>query len=153
MSVDSESVIGVITANVRLGIGFEQLHLVITDKRIIVTHGAKKGSSGLASALVLGGHSGSFVDPDKPKAPLDEKKRFKGMDPGKILASNKNNFDISFSELISVEVDDGRESTSIAMVTNNDKFQFFTRLLASEVTRMLSKHLGTKLVMRKQPRH
>ncbi len=152
LSVDSESVKGIIAANARLGIGFEQVHLVITDKRIIVMHGAKKGSGGLASATILGSHSGSFVDPDRPKAPLTAQKRFEGVDPEKILASNRDNFDISFTELISVQVDDGRESTSIAMVTADDKFQFFTRELAVEVSSLLSEHLGPKLVTRKLPR-
>ena len=151
MSADSEAVTGVIPANARLGIGFEQVYLVITDKRIIVMHGAKKGRDGLASAIVLGSHSGSFVDPDKPKAPLAGKKPFEGLDPEKILASNRDNFDVSFSELISVQIEDGRESTGIAMVTGDDKFQFFTRELAREVSSLLSEHLGPKLVMRKQP--
>src|SRR6266700_6523804 len=66
----SEVVEGVVPANARLGIGFEQLHLVITDKRIIVVHGAKKGGVGLASMVVVGSHSGAFEDPDKPKTGL-----------------------------------------------------------------------------------
>jgi hypothetical protein len=151
LSVDSESVTGVIPANARLGIGFEQVHLVITDRRIIVMHGAKKGSGGLASAIVLGSHSGSFVDPDKPKASLTGQKGFEGVDPEKILASNRDNFDISFSELISVQIEDGRESTSIAVVTGDDKFQFFTRELAREVSSLLSEHLGPKVVTKKPP--
>ena len=151
LSVDSESVKGIIAANARLGIGFEQVHLVITDKRIIVMHGAKKGSGGLASAIIFGSHSGSFVDPDRPKAPLTGQKRFEGVDPETILASNRDNFDISFTELVSVRVDDGRESTSIAMVTGEDKLQFFTRELAVEVSSLLSEHLGPKLVTRKLP--
>jgi hypothetical protein len=140
----------VIPANARLAIGFEQVYLVITDKRIIVMHGGKKGSSGLASAIILGSHSGSFVDPDRPKAALAGKKPFEGVDPEKVLASNRDNFDLSFSELISVQIEDGRESTSIAMVTGDDKFQFFTRELARDVSNLLSEHLGPKLVMKKQ---
>jgi hypothetical protein len=151
VSIDSESVTGIVAANARLGIGFEQVHLVITDKRIIIMHGAKKGRGGLASAIVLGGHSGSFVDPDKPKASLEGRKRLDGLNPEKILMSNRNNFDISFLELISVQVDDGRESTTITIVTGEDKFQFFTRELAGKVSSLLSEHLGPKLVMKKQP--
>jgi hypothetical protein len=145
---DSESVVGIIAANARLGIGFEQVHLVITDRRIIIMHGAKRGSRGLASPIIMGGHSGSFVDPDKPKVSLEGKKNLEGLDPEKIIASHKNNFGLNFSELISVQVEDGRESTSITVVTGDDKFQFFTRELAKEVSSLLSRHLGPRLVMR-----
>ena len=140
---------GVIPANARLGIGFEQLQLVVTNRRIIVAHKAKKGRGGLASILILGSHGGDFADPDKPKSPLGRGNQFKHVDPEKVLTSNKDNFSINFSELVSVQVDEGRESTSIAMVTGDDKFQFFTRLLSREVSMLLSESLGPKLETRK----
>lgn len=149
VSAESELISGVIPANARLGIGFEQLQLVVTNQRIIVVHKAKKGRGGLASILVLGGHSGDFVDPDKPRNPLGKGSGFEHIDPKKVLASNKNNFAISFSELVRVQVDEGRESTSIAIITGDDKFQFFTRLLSREVSILLSEYLGPKLVTRK----
>ena len=62
MSAGSESVVGVIPANARLGIGFEQLQLVVTNRRIIVAHKAKKGRGGLASILILGSRGGDFAD-------------------------------------------------------------------------------------------
>ena len=139
---------GVIPANARLGIGFEQLQLVVTNRRIIVAHKAKKGRGGLASILILGSRGGDFADPDKPKSPLGRAKGFEHVDPEKVLTSNKDNFSISFSELISVQLDAGRESTSIAIVTGDDKFQFFTRLLQREVSSLLSEYLGSKLVTR-----
>jgi hypothetical protein len=151
LSRDSELVTGVIPANARLGIGFEQLQLVVTTQRIIVVHKAKKGRGGLASILVLGGHSGDFADPDKPKTPVGKGRGYEHVDPKKVLASNKDNFAIRFSELVSVQVDESRESTTIAMVTGDDKFQFFTRLLSGEVSELLSECLGPKLVTRKQP--
>jgi hypothetical protein len=151
VSVDSESVTGIVAANARLGIGFEQVHLVVTDKRIIVMHGAKRGRGGLASFVVLGGHSGDFADPDKPKSSVGRGRGFQHIDPKKVLALNKDNFAISFSELVSVQIDEGREAASITIVTGNDKFQFFTRELAGEISSLLSEHLGAKLVTRKQP--
>jgi len=144
-----EHISGVISANVRLRFGFEQLLLLITDRRVVVVHKGKKGAVGLASILVLGSHGGSFLDPDKPGSPLQGKLSFEKVDVDKVLASNKNNFQVSYEEMISVEVDVGRDATSITMVTGDDKFQFFTGLEAEEVVKMLAGLLGDRLSTRK----
>jgi hypothetical protein len=144
-----ERIAGVISANVRLRFGFEQLLLVVTDRRIVVVHKGKKGAVGLASILVLGSHSGSFLDPDKPGSPLQGRLNFEKVDVEKILASNKNNFDVRYEEMISVEVDEGPNATSVTMVTGNDKFQFFTGLEAEEVVKLLAGRLGDRLSARK----
>jgi hypothetical protein len=148
VSGQSEPVTGMIPVNARLGIGFEQLQLVVTDRRIIVVHKAKKGAGGLVSALILGRHSGAFEDPDKIKPDLGHK-RFQRVDVEKVLASNKNNFDLSYSEIISVELEDGRDSTSMTLVTGEDKFQFYASLEAKEINNLLSEHLGPKIVTKK----
>lgn len=144
-----EHIAGVISANVRLRFGFEQLLLVVTDRRIVVVHKGKKGAVGLASILVLGSHGGSFLDPDKPGSPLQGKLNFEKADVERILASNKNNFDVRYDEMISVEVNEGPSATSMTMVTGNDKFQFFTGLEAEEVVRLLAGRLGDRLSARK----
>ena len=144
-----EHVAGVISANARLGFGFEQLLLVVTDRRIVVVHKGKKGAVGLASILVLGSHGGSFLDPDKPGSPLQGKLSFDKVDVDKVLASNKNNFDVGYDEMISVEVDGGPSATRITIVTGNDKFQFFTGLEAEEVVKLLAGRLGDRLSARK----
>lgn len=133
----------------RLRFGFEQLLLVVTDSRIVVVHKGKKGAVGLASILVMGSHSGSFLDPDKPGSPLQGKLNFERTDVEKILASNKNNFDVRYDEMISVEVDEGPNATSVTMVTRNDKFQFFTGLEAEEIVKLLADRLGERLSARK----
>ena len=148
MSGQSEMVAGIIPVNARLRMGFEQLQLVATDRRIVVVHKSKKGAGGLASAFILGRHSGAFEDPDKPKADLGEK-RFHEIDVEKVLASNKNNFGLSYSEIISVEVDEGPDSTSITLVTGEDKFQFHASLEAKEVNDLLLEHLGSRIVTKK----
>ena len=48
-----EHIAGVISANVRLRFGFEQLLLVVTDRRIVVVHKGKKGAVGLASIWMV----------------------------------------------------------------------------------------------------
>lgn len=148
MSDDLESIAGVIPVNARLGMGFEELQLVVTDRRIIVVHKAKKGAGGLVSTLILGGHTRAFDDPDKPKADLGDK-RFQHVDLEKILASNKNNFGLSYSEIISAEVDDGPNSTGVTLVTRDDKFQFYASLGAKDVNSLLLERLGSKIVMKK----
>jgi hypothetical protein len=146
-----ESVDGVIAANARLGMGFEELQLVITDRRIIVAHKAKRAAGGLASALVLGSHSGVFADPDKPRGSLGQRAKPRGVDPEKVLASNKDNFEIGYGEIVSVEIDESREATSITLVTGADKFQFFTAISVQEVSSLLAGHLGPRLLTRKKP--
>ncbi len=148
MSGQSEVVAGIIPVNARLRMGFEQLQLVVTDRRIVVVHKAKKGAGGLASAFILGGHSGAFEDPDKPKADLSGK-RFHGVDVEKVLASNKDNFDLSYSEIISVEVGEGPDSTNITLVTGEDKFQFYASLEAEEVSSLLMGHIESRIVTKK----
>jgi hypothetical protein len=144
-----ELVRGVVPANARLGMGFEQLQLVITDRRIIVAHKAKKGAGGLASMLILGSHSGVFVDPDKPRGTLGEPGKSGAVNLQKILASNKDNFEIGYEDIVSVEIDKGRESTIITMVTSGDKFQFFTLFSVQQVSSLLVR-LGPKLQTRKK---
>jgi Flp pilus assembly secretin CpaC len=148
---NSELVRGVIPANARLGMGFEQLQLVITDRRIIVAHKAKKGAGGLASMLILGSHSGVFIDPDKPKGSVGESGKFGAVNLQKILASNRDNFEVGYEDVVTVEIDETRESTIITLVTSGDKFQFFTALSVREVSRLLASHLGLKLLTRKKP--
>lgn len=149
MSADSEAVVGIVPANARLGIGFEELLLVVTNKRVIVAHQGKKGRTGLASTMILGGHSGDFVDPDKPKKLGGGGRGFENVDPAKVLASNKDNFALGFSEIVSVTVDQGRDSTSVAVITGDDKFQFYARLWPSEVSETLMQALGDRLVTRR----
>lgn len=146
--MNSESVVGVIPVNARLGIGFEELLLVVTNQRIIVAHQGKKGRGGLASTMILGGHSGEFVDPDRPKK-LGGGKGFENVDPSKVLSSNKDNFALVYSEIVGVQVEQSRDSTSVTMITGDDKFQFFTRLLPNEISEMLSRSLADRLMIRR----
>ena len=119
-----ESVVGIVPANARLGVGFEQLQLIVTDRRIVVVHKAKKGAGGLASILILGGHSGVFADPNKPTLALERKKRFQNVDVEKVLASNKDNFSVRYSEMISVELDDGPDATRMSLITGRISSSF-----------------------------
>jgi hypothetical protein len=148
VSGQAESVTGVIPVNARLGMGFEELQLIVTDRRIIVVHKGKKGAGGLVSTLLLGGHTSAFDDPDKPKADLGEK-RFQHVDLEKVLASNKNNFDLRHSEIISAVIDDGPNSTTITLVTGEDKFQFYASLEAKEINNLLVNYLGSRIVTKK----
>ena len=147
-----ELVVGIIPANARLGVGFERLQLIVTDRRIVVVHKSKKGAGGLASILILGSHTGAFADPIKPPLGLERKNRFQKVDVEKVLASNKDNFDIRYSEMISVELDDGPDATGISLVTSEDKFEFFTSAEARKVSDLLEDHLGSRLVTRKPVR-
>jgi hypothetical protein len=144
----SELVRAVIPANAKLGIGFEHVFLVITDRRIIVAHRGKKGSAGLASILVMGSHSGAFKDPDKPGAELEEKTSLERVNPEKVLASHRDNFDIGYRELISVEVNESRDATTVMLLTGEDKFEFFTGSGPREIAGILVGYLGSRLVVR-----
>lgn len=148
VSGQSESVTGVIPVNARLGMGFEELQLVVTSRRIVVVHKAKKGAGGLMSTLILGGHTKAFDDPDRPKTDVGDK-RFEHVDVEKVLASNKNNFDLGYSEIITVEIDEGPNSTSIMIVTGEDKFQFYSSLEVKEVNNLLTGGLESKIVTKR----
>lgn len=144
----SERVKAVIPANAKLGIGFEHVLLAVTDRRIIVAHKGKMGSAGLASILVMGSHSGAFKDPDRPKAGPGERTGLDWVEPEKVLASHRDNFDIGFSELISVEVSEARDVTTIVLLTGEDKFELFTSSSAREISEVLGDYLGSRLVVK-----
>jgi len=147
---EPEHAVGIISANVRLGFGFEQLILVVSNRRIVVVHKGKKGAVGLASILVLGSHGGSFLDPDKPSTPLQGalNTELEKVNIDKVLASNKNNFDVRYDEMITVELERRTNATGITVVTDLDKFEFFTGMDAQEVANLLRPNLGEKLSVR-----
>jgi hypothetical protein len=101
--------------------------------------------------LILGSHSGVFIDPDKPKGSVGESGKFGAVNLQKILASNRDNFEVGYEDVVTVEIDETRESTIITLVTGADKFQFFTAISVQEVSSLLARYLGLKLLTRRKP--
>ena len=75
------------------------------------------------------------------------KSNLQSLRPGMILSSYKDNFALGYEELVSVELRESSGTTSIAILTREDKFQFSSDTSLREVAEFLSPHLGAKLVI------
>jgi hypothetical protein len=142
---EPESVLGEIPVSVKRGIGFEQLKLYITSKKIIVAHGSKKGRGALALRPLFGRYSGDLEESTEGHGKHVVKKNLGRLSPGMILSSNKDNFALGFEEVIGVELRES-EGVDIIILTGEEKFQFSTRTERQEVVALLAPGLGAKLM-------
>jgi hypothetical protein len=141
---NAESVLGEIPVSVRRGIGFEKLKLYITSKRIIVAHGSKKGRRALALRPLLGRYSGDLEESSEGRDRQVVKSNLQSLRPGMILSSHKDNFALSFDEIVSVELRES-EGVEIVILSGEEKFQFSTGTEREEVAALLTPGLGAKL--------
>jgi hypothetical protein len=141
---DTESVLGEIPVSVKRGIGFEKLRLYVSDKRIIVAHESSRGLRALALRPLLGRYSGDLEESSEGRDRRVVKTELQTLSPARILSSHKDNFALSFEEVVSVELK-GSEGVGIVILTGNEKFQFSTRTEREEVAALLAPGLGAKL--------
>jgi hypothetical protein len=141
-----ESILGEIPVSVKRGVGFEKLRLYITGKRIIVAHESKKGLGALALTPLLGRYSGSSEDSARDRSMRGGKGRVEALSPGNVLVARKDNFALSYEELVSVELNQSSQATNMTILTNQEKFQFSTNMEISEVVGLLAPKLGTRLI-------
>ncbi len=146
MSGVSESILGVIPATFPRRIGFERLGLYVTSRRIIIAHESRKGLGALALTPLLGRYSGSTDESAKDLGKRAGSSKAQAKSPENVLAAHKDNFALSFEELVSVELREKSGETNITILTREDKFQFTLDMGLTEAVGLLSPLLGTKLV-------
>lgn len=127
MEEADERVLGEIAVSVKLSMGFERLRLYFTSQRIIVGHLSKVGAGSVAPTFLLGSIGSALGDLFGRRKGPRALRRSEFPSPGKILASHPDNFSISYGEIISVDITHGSEKNSIAILSNNDKFDFTSR--------------------------
>ncbi len=145
----SEAVLGEIPVVTRLTLGSERLSLFVTSSRFLVAHVGKRGVGAAVSVNILGKLSAALEDLLKTSKESVGKRRMRSLGVREILAANKENFFISFDEVVSVTVSQGARLTGLTILTGRDKFEFSTRIGFDNVVELLRGNLGRKLTVKR----
>jgi hypothetical protein len=137
MTETVETILNELRATAVLDMGSERLRLFFTPTRIIVAHGGKYGTPTVTGSF-LGGLSGGLESLFRRggKSPQQGGKR--APSPGEILALDKDNFAISYNEVVAVVVTETLGRTGLKILTKGDKFQFLTGMNWNRLMEMLS---------------
>ena len=147
MSGESESILGEIPVIARLALGNERLTLFVTGARIIVAHVGKRGTGAIATSTLLGRFGGGLEDVLKRGRESRGKRALKRSTLDSILAADKDNFDLRYDEIVSVQVVETAFSRIIIIVTRDDKFDFRSSLSLDRIVALLENNLGPKLTI------
>lgn len=142
-----ELVLDEIVVSARLSIGLQRLRLIFTSKRLIVAHVGKRGGGALALTSFIGFLANGLEDLVKSGRESAKKKKLKQATPQEILESDKDNFEISYREIISVKVTLRDVQTLILLLTGKDKLEFHTGASAERIKSVLDKVLRDKLII------
>jgi len=140
---------GLIPVSARLSLGSERLNMYVTNRRIILAHVGKRGAGAVAGATFFGGLSGGFEDLLKSGKEFLDKRRLQSLKPGDILAADKDNFPISFEDIVQVEVEEAPRVVRFVILSKDEKLRFSTLTNFDAVVSLLSERLGNKLRARR----
>jgi hypothetical protein len=146
-SSSSEAVLGEIHVVAKLEMGSERLILFPTDTRIIVARVGKRGTGEIAGIGMFGRLSGVLEDLFKGGRESLSNRSLGSLNPGKILASHRDNFAISYDEVVRVDVRRESLTTRITILTNQDKLELSTGASLDKIEKVLGKSLGNKLTV------
>lgn len=149
LNEDGETVVGSIQVSASLRTGAEILTLFFTQNRLILAHIGKRSLGELPGLSMLGrwgaGVEGLFRAPKESRRKGRVKKGAADMSPDEILKADKDNFDISYADVVRVELDDGPGSVGILILTKDDKFSFLTSRDFAAVSKLLRDTVGNKI--------
>jgi hypothetical protein len=140
-------VLGEIHVVAKLEMGSERLILFPTDARIIVARVGKRGTGEMAGIGIFGRLSGVLENLFKGGRESLSKRNLSSLSPGEILASHPDNFAISYSEVVRVDVHRETLTTRMTILTNRDKLEFSTGASLDKVENALGKILGSKMTV------
>ena len=146
MGEEPEKILGEISAFARLTVGSERLRFFFTDRRIIIAPLGKRGASGLGFSF-LGRLGSGLEDLFKGGREALTKRRLEDLGPNGILAADKENFPVSYGDVVSIDVFGGGTLTHITLLTKDDKFELSTSLKRDSVVALLEKVLHNKLTV------
>jgi len=147
MGDPSEHVVGDLPVVAHLPMGYEKLTLFFTDRRIIVSRRGKVGA-GSVPATFMFGSLGSFLSGLFGGGTKRSSKEIAGYPlPAGILASDKDNFSIFFDEVVSAELTRTPLTSSIVILSRDDKFDFTCRSRFDLVRSLFESALGSKLTV------
>ena len=105
----------------------------------------------MAASSSLGGLGGLVKGLRRGKK-LQEKPGPEGFSAGRILAAHKDNFSISYGEVVNVvvaEPDDPTGVTRISLLTERDKLTFTSQVSPGRVAEVFRKGLAEKLMIQR----
>jgi hypothetical protein len=148
LSEAGEVVVGSIRVSASLRTGSEILTLFFTQNRLILARIGKRGMSELPGMSLLGRWGAGMEGLLRGLGEARRKKRVERgaarMTPDEILKADKENFDIPYSDVVRVELDDSAGPVRILMLTKDDKFSFITTRDFADVSKLLRDTLGDK---------
>jgi hypothetical protein len=145
LSEGQEVLLGEIPVSTRLSIGSELLKLYVTNTRIIVVHVGKRGVGGMATASTLGGIGSALEDIFKGGRESISKRHRERLSLDQLLSLDKDNFPLSFDDVVRIELDRSFRGTWITVLTRDDKFQFSARIDLETVAGLLRRAVGDKV--------
>ncbi len=145
MSEGQEVLLGELPVVTKLSIGSELLKLYVTSTRIIVAHVGKRGVGAMASASIIGGIGAALEDLFKGGKESLSKRHKRGLTPSELLSADKDNFQLSFSDVVRIELDHSLRGTWITVLTKDDKFQFSARMDPETVSGLFRRAVGEKV--------
>ncbi|HEX4920369.1 MAG TPA: hypothetical protein VFV92_06470 [Candidatus Bathyarchaeia archaeon] len=148
----SEHVLGSINVQAEITAGVESLKIFFTETRMILAHVSKRGLGSATGVTLLGrlgsGFEGLLRGPSESRRKKKTERGSQGMDPQEILNIDKNNFEISYDEVVQVLLERTPYSVEIMMLTRDDKFRFSTREDSAKVLKLFQEPLTTKIEIR-----
>jgi len=144
-----ETLVGSLQVSVQLGADVEYLTLFFTQRRLILAHIGKRTVGRLSSMSLLGrwgeGLEGLFKGPGESRRKRKMRKGVSDMSPQEILEANKDNFDVSYDNVVRVELDESSNLVGVTLLTKDDKFEFLTNRDYAAVSKLLRDTLGDKV--------
>jgi hypothetical protein len=142
----SEVLLGELSVVARLTMGVERLRVVVTSSRIIVAHLGKRGVGTDSAAGFLGGLRDGLEDLFRSGRESLSGRSSKTLTPDQLLAVDKDNFEISYDEIVRVTLIEKAFTSQLTILTGREKLKFFTSTKFDSVMKLLEGPLGGRLV-------
>jgi len=140
-----ETVLAEVLVVTRLSIGLERLRLFLTDRRIIVAHVGKRGAGSLGMVSFFGRLSGAIEDIIKSGRESVGKRKLGKSTPDEILAMDKDNFFVNYTDVVDVSVDTVLARPRLTVLTKDEKLQFTVQSAPEDLPELLHRVLAGKV--------
>jgi hypothetical protein len=147
---ENETILGEFSATTKLELGSETLRLIFTSLRILVDHVGKRGTGAVAGSGIFGMLSSGLENLFKSSRESIRKKSLGDLDdPGKILQTHKDNFALTYAEIVNVTLTRMHwQGSKISILTRDDKYEFMTGTKFDTVIGLFRHSLADKLTVR-----
>lgn len=139
-----------IPVTAKLAFGTERLSLVMTDSSIIIAHLGKRGAGAAVGSSFLGRLSGAVEDLFRAGKESGTKKTIRRRDPARILAADKDNFQVDYDDIVRVDIDEiSPVAIMITILTKDQKLEFYTRTKYEKILELFENPVRSKVRARR----